>query len=178
MKKIKVSVYTVEELKELFPDGYERALSDYRSGRELAEWIIDDMVGSAKGCLKFFGAELKDYSIDIDTPPRSDWKIDHDVNESMTGVRLWKYIQNNWHGAPPYGFLPSGMWLDDSFLEPFRNFMKKPCQYTNFSDLLDSAMHKLLYAAHEEFLNLMSEQSFIENAEANDYQFFEDGELL
>lgn len=174
MRTIERSVYTAKELAEQFPQAFERARE---ANTDVCDWLVYDAITSIKKCLDYFGAELKRYSIDIACPPHSDFSIRHEINDEMTGVRLYKYINNNFPGLSDNWF-PSGLCYDQDFLQPFKTFLKKPCKYTNIDELLENAVNAVIQSANSEYEYQTSDKEFIETAEANGYEFFEDGTLV
>lgn len=174
MRTIKKTVYTAKELQQLFPSAFEKARYNNVS---ICDWIVEDAISSIMSCLAYFDAELKRYSIDIACPPHSDFSIRHEINDEMTGVRLYKYIVNNFPGLSDSWF-PSGLCYDQDFLQPFKSFLKKPCQYTNIDELLESAVNAVIQSANSQYEYETSEEGFIEMADANGYEFFEDGTLV
>lgn len=95
----------------------------------------------------------------------------------MTGVRLFKYLTNNYPGISDNWF-PSGLCYDQEFLQPFVAFLKKPCKYTNIDELLENGVNNVIHAANSEYEYQTSDDGFIEMADANGYEFFEDGTLV
>lgn len=174
MRYKKIAVYTASELLEQFPTAFERARE---ANADICDYLVDDAMTSIKACLGYFGAELKGYSIDIGCPNRSDFSIRHSINDEMTGARLYKYIVNNFPGLSDNWF-PSGLCYDQDFLQPFKTFLKKPCKYTNIDELLENAVNAVIQSANSEYEYQTSDKGFIETAEANGYEFFEDGTLV
>lgn len=174
MRTIKRKVYTAKELQRLFPDAFETA--KYNSSTN-CDWLVSDAIDSIKACLAYFDAELRRYSIDISCPPHSDFSIRHEINDEMTGVRLFKYLTNNYPGISDNWF-PSGLCYDQEFLQPFVAFLKKPCKYTNIDELLENGVNNVIHAANSEYEYQTSDDGFIEMADANGYEFFEDGTLV
>ena len=174
MRTIQRTVYTANELREQFPKSFERAREAYA---DTCDWLISDSIESIKACLGAFNASLKRYSIDISCPPHSYFSIEHDINEDMTGVRLYKYLVNNDPGISNNWF-PSGLYYDWEFIQPFLAFIKKPCKYTNIDELLENGVNAVINAANSEYEYNTSNKGFIEIANANGYEFFEDGTRL
>ena len=177
MRTIERNVYTAKELQQLFPDAFEKARYNNSEACDINDYIVEDALSSIKACLAYFDAELKRYRIDISCPPHSDFSIRHEINDEMTGVRLFKYLTNNYPGISDNWF-PSGLCHDQEFLQPFVAFLKKPCKYTNIDELLENAVNAVIHAANRDYEYQTSDEGFIEMADDNGYEFFEDGALV
>lgn len=178
MRIIKKKVYTAQELYNQFPQSFEKAKYAHRY---YTEGTISDAMESIKKCLKYFDACLKDYSIDISYPANSNFTIEHNINGEITGVRLFKYLQNNYPellGNYWFTFTPSGLCYDEDFAKPFSDFMKKPCQQTNINKLLENAVNAIISAANKDYEYETSNEGFMEIANDLCLEFYEDGRLV
>jgi len=137
------------------------------------------------------------------------FKFDAYYNEDeikeLSGVRLLKYIINNY-----YDFLYSaktftkssiylvgkdqkqrkskiiyqenncqltGYYMDSVILQPIYDFLKKPNKYVTFEDLMNNCLQSWLSACCKDYKHAYSEEAFIEDCEINERLYFESGEL-
>jgi hypothetical protein len=71
----------------------------------------------------------------------------------------------------------TGYCLDESILEPLRNFVNKP-DSSNFEELLNDCFNSWVQACNADYEYYYSEESFSEHCEANEYEFDESGNLI
>lgn len=188
MRTIRIKLYKFSELSE---SAKQNAIEWYRNGQEFhwsSEWIE-----SLECALKHYDIELKDYSIDWDNINCSDTRIEFtqddnysDGIENIQGVRLWKYLQKNYstyfckydkkYKQTLDGYCPfTGYCGDENFLDPMRNFIKKPTNIT-FRELIEDCTHELLKSGCNNWEYQQSEEAIIETIEANEYEFTITGE--
>lgn len=151
---------------------------------------ICEAVKTLKGFCDYFGLELRDYSI-CSIPDRGEnitIRISADLEDMAGGVRLFKYLTNNFSiyrckfsgemlptlaGRCPF----TGMCYDESMLDPIREFMAKP-DSRDWQELVDDCAAALLSALHADGEYDSSEEGLRECARANEYQFTESGEVF
>lgn len=155
---------------------------------DLGEYYIDDAINSLKEFASFYDAD-PDWCIGI-FPDRGEYirfSLSDDAGE-LSGVRLWKYLENNYseyaskytgkRGKTLDGNCPfSGMLYDEILLDEIRGFMKKPDSRT-FNELLDDCGHKLLTAIHEDVEYIYSDAGLFDLCQANEYEFTENGAIF
>ena len=119
----------------------------------------------------------------------------------FTGIRLLKYIVNNyWHYLFKRKFIGSlknkekftpiysrcqcesccvltGYCIDDAILQPIYDFLKKPDKTSTFEDILKDCLESWIIACNKDYEDSCSQEYFTEHAEANNYEFTEDGKL-
>ena len=103
MKTIKV--YTPAELKELFPDAFEKAHERYIQSDYEIPWS-EDTIESMKAVFKAAGLALRDYSIDGYNPGNSGLKVDIETaTGELAGQRAIAWLENNlfWALRTPWG---------------------------------------------------------------------------
>ena len=123
-----------------------------------------------------------------------------DEIKTLSGVRLLKYITNNYYKAlckGKYYLKPStrttpakgrrskiimdnccvltGYHMDDFILEPIYKFLKHPVSYTNFEDLVSECLWAWVYACRDDYEYAYSDTALIEQMECNEYLFDIDG---
>lgn len=69
----------------------------------------------------------------------------------------------------------TGVCYDYSFLEPVIKFLKEPNNSTTFKDIFDDCVHQLFVGAEEDYESELTMEYFVDHAEANEYEFYEDG---
>lgn len=72
----------------------------------------------------------------------------------------------------------TGYCGDEDFLGPIREFILSPCKYTTLPNLIESCVEEVLKSMEKDYENQMSDEYLIEHAEANEYQFTENGKLI
>jgi len=102
--------------------------------------------------------------------------IENVGHSELTGVRLFKYIQNNMAPGTLDGNCPfTGYCGDEYALDVVREFMARPTYGTNVLDLktwINSAMDLMW---DREFEWLHEDEQIDESIEANEYEFTENG---
>lgn len=163
-----VTYYTINELSE---SAKERARDWWMQDMDYA-WN-DEWMDSMQAFCKVFPIKAKDYQIGAfcSAYVRADFTSDLD----LSGVRLFKYIQNNF-GHLLGGDCPlTGYCGDESLFDPIRAFMKRPSKNVSFSDLLTECLDNWA----EDFKSDMESQHDPEyvddHLETNGYEFLEDG---
>ena len=126
--------------------------------------------------------------------------IDYDEVWEFTGIRLLKWLVNNyWNDLfkPKYignleskkGFHPvyskctfdnscvlTGYCLDNDILDPIYNFIKKPDEST-LEDLLYDCLQSWVFACRNDYEYQQSDEYITEEILANEYEFTADGEM-
>ena len=131
--------------------------------------------------------------------------VDYEEIENMTGIRLLKYLWNNYrrdiyngkyystsghydeqgkyHYKKRYSKITlehscvlTGYCMDDEILQPIYDFMQKPDNRT-FYDLINDCLHNWIFACNQELEYQNSDEAIIETIQANEYDFLENGKL-
>ena len=100
-----IEVYTPAELKERYPEGFEKAHSDYNYNNIEIPWS-DDTIESMKQVFKAANIALRDWSIDGNNPCCSYVKFDIETaTGELTGQRAIAWLENNlfWSLRTPWG---------------------------------------------------------------------------
>ena len=127
-----------------------------------------------------------------------------DKTEELTGVRLLKYLHNNYYDVLFKGKYYSktkyvdgkfsskhrhskvqkencctltGYYIDDAILKPIYEFLKNPVEHINFYDLMNECLQSWLSAVNNDYEAMQSEEYLAEHAEVNEIEFDEDGNL-
>lgn len=191
MQTIEINLYSFSELSE---EAKRKALDNYESYHD-ESFYSDELIESVKQLCDVFNLKTGNRYTDL----RTDW-IDYDVL-NLSGIRLMKYIINNYdrylfegkfyctpfrNGTYKHRYSKiikdnsctlTGCGYDMAILDPVYKFLKKPCKYTTFEDLIkqiESAIYKV-FEDIDEWVN--SDEYKTDNFEANEYLFTEDGKV-
>jgi hypothetical protein len=69
----------------------------------------------------------------------------------------------------------TGCCYDYYFLKPLIDFLKEPNNSTTFKDIFDDCVHELFVGAEKDYESELTIEYFEAHAEANEYEFYEDG---
>ena len=207
----KIVVYSAKELKEKFPDGYEKAFNDYKDDISQDPYLPwqNEIMDSMKHCIQTAGVTLNDWSIGaysscyvkISIPTYWSELADNDVLvDDLEGRRAYDWLKEafdlksykrvkytNHLGKPAYryDFVKengedwscefTGYCADHDFLESlFECIHDKMNLHDAFSNLADVA-GKLF---EQEYEGQLQEEYFLEFADANNYEYTEEGEKI
>jgi hypothetical protein len=169
-----VEVYDYNELE---PDAQERALDDFRQDFEF--FGGDEAVDSLKAYADHFGVTLRDYNLDPSNANLSDAKFELDWDEDEYTE---EYIEEQLDAAGNYDpetfkghgdCLLTGVCYDENLFDGFRiEFMDGE---RDMMALLQSGFYELAKAVEADYEYQTSSEAFAETAEANEYEFNEDG---
>jgi hypothetical protein len=130
-----------------------------------------------------------------------DWPNADEGLQDMRGIRLYKYIVNNyWYDlferktiwskggisinsksrksrCQWQDFLPTGYCMDYDITDPIRKFLKNPDKHTTFYSLMEDCLNSWLSSCTKDYEHSLSLEYFIEHAEANDYEYTEEGDM-
>ena len=172
------NIYTVDELT---PEAFERAHEEYCNSLQEIPWQAET-IDSLKAVIKSAGLKLGDWSIGAYN--RGNYlKVSGLSDESgkFTGKRAMAWIENNLfqHLRDKNGKIKdcplTGYHLDEYFLEDLRKSIKEGRTIReSFEDLADSAMREL--ENEDEYQR--TEEYFRETADANGYEYTENGEII
>lgn len=203
MKTHIVTTYSATELKEQFPDAFERALEKHRNSPYIGDGWTGEIFDSLKAVLRASDVTLRDY--DLGAYNRGNHirvSFPHDDCEDLSGKRAIAWLENHLFAPLRVSFTARNRWelakynrgMSERFYMAGR---VKPCPLTGVcfdedyldalrasvrnGDTLKEAFQGLadVYAKliESEIEGASTEEYFIETAEANDWQFTEDGDL-
>ena len=185
------NIYTAAELKDKFPTAFENALEQYRErqGAERPAWN-GEICASGRAAVEAAGLTLRDWSVDGGNPSASFYRIDgfgNSYDENATGdytgrkAREWinaafahalEGKRLNWRGREPGNCPFTGYCADDDVLDGIKAAIKS-------GDTLREAFEGIAFtvakiceaeAAYEQ-----TEAFFLDHAEANGYEYDENG---
>lgn len=141
---------------------------------DLGEFTIQESIESLQAFADYFGADL-DYSIGI-LPDRGEFVSMHlpDDIAKLSGVRLYKYIVNNYELSKDCPF--TGVCYDEDLLQPIREFLKHPTNI-DFNELIMDCGYSLLKSIHNEGEYIYSDDGIKDFLSGNEYEFTENGEF-
>lgn len=193
-------ITTVYKFNELDIDAQKKAIENYRNKQQVFFWG-DEMVNSLKRFCESFNIDLINYS--IGEKARVHYTLG-DLNDRLEGLRLRKYLINNFYG---YLFKPKGygeykkrdgVWgykrrsrcqvietscpftgvcFDDDLLTPIRRFIKSP-DNIDFSNLISQCINEFIRSCESDIKHQNSDEYITDHLIANGYEFDESGEIL
>jgi hypothetical protein len=176
MRTIKTKVYQFSELSD---EAKEKALSNWLESCEY--FWGSEVVETVKKACEIYGFRLKNYSIDWNNINGCSYTIDSEHSDeilNLSGVRLWKYLVNNYSFVDLSGNCPfTGVCFDEDFLDNIREFLKKP-NSQNFEDLITDSVYNTINSGCKDFESQQTEEYFADHAHANNYEFIENGERI
>lgn len=189
-----INVYTAEELKEKFPQGFENALSHWQNNQDEIFWQ-DEIMDSLKAVFKKAGIHLNDWSISDSSPSYVRFAMDEEGE--ITGQKAYRWIKENIldgatfrrvtyskkHGGKGWRYdifkADGNYWqgltgycADNDFVESLLDDIRGGCTIKDaLNNLADCAGHLF----EQELENQRSEEFFLDHASANEYKFLENG---
>ena len=186
MRTQTINIYKFNELNE---KAKQKAIENYRETITEFCWGDDYIASMERGC-EHFGVKLKDYSIDfLDCSPSSYRIVFYDGEvEELNGEELAQHLRDNYltyhckYDKKQKGLLEgncpfTGVCGDEDFLDPVKKFLKKP-DNTTFLELIENCLDSCIEAGQRDFQGMLSDDSIVEEIEANDVEFLESGEIV
>ena len=188
-----ITLYNSQELKESFPDAYQRAYEDYRDNIDFIHWQ-EEILDSLKAVFEYSDILLRNWEIGAYHYSFVDYDLSDEVC-NLSGARAFAWLENNlfsnlrisWYGEErkrlrKYGkyYYPSrikpcpftGACFDEDFLDSLRNDIKH-------GGTIEDAYHNLARTAQRlmeaELEGQQSEEYFLDFAWANEFCYTEDG---
>ena len=171
---------------------------------DLGQYSVEDAIDTINGFCSHFDVTVN-VGIGLFSDAREGFKITFsndeaggDGIEELSGVRLWKYLENNYlhyrewidrfkkihdvgdkmhnvdllAGDCPF----TGMSYDEAALDEIREFMKAPDE-RDFQELLTDCVDAVFKALHDDGDYIYSDEGLREMCEAYEYDFLESGEV-
>jgi len=188
MRTIEQEVYSFDELSE---GAKERAVTDYWNERPGYAWERENL-DSLKKFYDVFSSLVKSGNRNW-----SDVCIIGDDNVmELSGIRAATYLWNNYKddlyegkyyykgGRSRHSKIQlmhdcvlTGYYMDEEILEPIYEFLKKPDQRT-IEDIMQECVESWRIASEKDYEYQQTQAWFAETAEANDWEFTEDGKFV
>lgn len=185
-----IRTYTAKELKKKYPDAFERAHKRHAEGIIEIPWQ-DETMDSLKAVFKAAHIDLKDWSIGAYS--QSYVRFDMGDAGNLTGQRAIAWLENNLYGPlrikpglkdiarrvrygykvgtiPPCPF--TGYCADDAMLYALNDAIEHGHSLAEAFNDLASVAQKML---EDELQYIQSEESFLEDASANEWYYTADG---
>jgi hypothetical protein len=193
--------YTFEELTE---EQQKKAVELVREREEehLNNWGLpfqrEALASILEGC-KFFGYELKKYSFDFSGYSSSDWTLKYEYDNEPENLKttlrsvtnafnlfLFDCKEYKKNGKSRKSRILSkakdcpftGVCYDEDFLDPFREFLKKPYD-TTLRELVDDGINAVLKDTASEWKYQIGEEAARERieSEGTEFELDEDGDI-
>lgn len=195
MKVITKTIYNIDELSE---SAKEKAYSNWQNISEYP-WGNDNMA-TLTAFEKIFPVEISGWEYGYYKYIKFNMTCENEI-ENLSGVRLMKYIYNNYYNRITNGkcfgkvdnkyqykqrlsniivdtcCALTGYCIDDYILNPIFDFLKSPSENITFRDLMEDCLESWLCACHADYEHYFSMENFIEECELNHYEFYNDGEI-
>lgn len=193
MREESIKVYKFSELD---PNVQEKVIEQFQQEDWLYSWQ-DENNETLKAFEKIFPVKVSDWEYGGGrTNICAKFLIDQE-HEELTGIRLMKYIINNyggylWNrkylnhvkGKARYSRIQkedscvlTGYHMDNYILKPIYDFLKKPKDGVTFEDILRDCLWSWVRACEEDWEYAYSEESIKEMIDANEYEFTVDGKI-
>ena len=162
-------------------------IEDHPNPEEVYDWVRSNWhdlygwggenVDSLKAFCDYFSLSGMDYSVSTCSYSYASATIQDDDIAELSGVRLFKYIQNNFpvdlSGDCPF----TGYCFDENLLDNIRGFMAKPDSRT-FQELINDCLHSWVTAYIADWEYTYTDEAIHEHCEANEYYFTENGSFI
>jgi hypothetical protein len=189
-----VTTYTAKELREQFPKAFEKALQRWHNRGEI--FWQDETVDSLKALVKAAGAKLKDWNLGAyNRGNHISVEFPQDEAGELYGPRAIAWIENNLLDTLRVPWRGKERWELAKYGSAYRAGKIKPCPFTGYcsddeyldalrksvrsGSTLKESFEALAFTCAEILERDCEDQNspdyFVEHAEANDYQFTEDG---
>jgi len=179
MKTIKLEVYSAKELKEKQPKAFEKAYERFKQDQYTSglAWG-DEMLKSLKAVIELGGYRLKDYSLGDSSCRGNFIKLEERDCDDLSGKRAFAWLENNVlsklrdkKGQLDAGKL-TGYCLDYDLVESLQKGIKEGSSVREaFMGLADTYVEQV----DAEWEDQTSEERFMDDSEANEWEYFADG---
>ena len=179
MARTETTTRTVYQFSELSESAQQRACERYASDGEAwhwhAEWWQSAQAFGTIAPIRITGADYERGDCDIE------WRDDDAIAE-LTGLRAWKWLQNNnWFEwakrEAPGACTLTGYCGDAPFADPLLEYARKPLSVPDLKQVFYECAQSWVFAARDDMEACNSFESIADNIRANEYEFTESGEI-
>jgi hypothetical protein len=173
MRVIETKVYKFSELSD---SAKVKALNWYRNGADLMEFTSYDIWASIQAFGKCFGLKVSEINYmqgywECDYPELSESENDENENETV-GQFLTRKLPS---GDCPF----TGMCFDEDLLDAIRdNLENESRDNDDLKEVFRDSLHNICKFWNAENDYRHSDEACIEDIEANEYEFTEEGEIV
>lgn len=173
METVSISLYKFDELSK---ESQEVAINNWLNREEDHYPWHDENEESLKAFRDVFDLSSLRSSYWLRKPSFASAVISNSQIAELSGVRLWKYLQNNYNLEKLLGevYPLTGFRVDDALLDPLCKFIAQPRDIT-FQNLIDECLNAWVEAVVRDFRSHYSQET------ARDYlsmhEFLESGEI-
>ena len=161
------------KLEELSEEAKDNAYYKWVDGREYP-WARDNE-DSLLAFAEMFGVKIIDYGYGGGSRPYIRYEtLDWD-GYRLKGVRLWKFLVNNYAKEVEKDCPFTGYCMDEALLDPIRRFLERPDQDTSLRDLIEDSLNSWLHACERDHDDWFSREMFEREAEDLGMVFSADG---
>lgn len=201
MRQINLNIYTIEELKEEFPEAYKEAYNQWYAGVQypydsefervrkfientfnicIVNWDIDHKSARYK-----YNSNLETQVLDRKGAKAYSYLMYHHFNDLFRG----KYYSTSKRDGSDYisrhskimfthDCVITGCYIDDEILKPIYDFLEKPDPNTSFRLLIQYVVDAWINTYRRDVDDYFTEETFEGECEANDWEFFDDGRMI
>lgn len=199
MRTITIKLYNIDELSK---DAQQKAYQNYCQSGVLDYQYTTEMINSLKAFCKLFNIDLLNWSLSSQNCDiRYRLQFDNEDVENLSGIRLAKYIWNNyrnnlftykteWYTDKIKNTVSdrskkmiykyqlqrnncpfTGVCYDDDLLDPLYKHLSTYDKNVTFADLLGDCIQSFETSCHNELEYLESFDYFIEMARSNEWEY-------
>jgi hypothetical protein len=182
MKTIEINAYTASELKNECPKGFEKAFNSFRQGEyeHGLNWGRE-MFDSLKALIELGGYKLKSYSLGDSSCRDNHIRLEEKDCDELSGNRAMAWFENNIlsklrdkKGKLDAGKL-TGYCMDYTLVESLEESIRSGSTIKDaFRDLVTPYVSQV----DAEWEGQTSEEAFLDQSDANDWQFLSDGRIV
>ena len=200
MRTIELKLFKFDELDE---NAQQTAIDHFRNLGDLYHWHNENQE-TLKAFIDLFPVNVSNWEYGYRYSINWTFTDNEDI-ESLSGVRLLKYLINNYgntlfkgkyYSTPGFhvdgkffykkrysncqtesSCVLTGYGIDDDILEPIYKFLKAPDTNITFYDLMNDCLQSWVFACHNDFEGAYTDESIKDTITANEYEFLDDGTL-
>ena len=171
MRQETINIYTFEELDD---KAKQKAIDHFRNTCDYhwsSEWR-----DSLNEFEKTFPIKINDWSVGAHDYSHIRFSFTGE-HEDMKGIRLFKYIANNYAHILSKDCPFTGYCGDESLLDPIRQFMKRPDKDLSFYDLMKDCLDHWVSEYQGDMESQLEDEYISDFIQANGYEFLENGDM-